>query len=119
MFDRKPNAWEFCLEAASENIETEVVHGWIFEDGIWKTHAWCEFGDRVIDLTRSTHSMPKFDYYLKYRVSDSRQKRYSRLKFFELVGDEGHFGPYDKEFFFAESSEIDPLEIIEGGKETK
>ncbi len=116
MFDRKPTAWEYCLESASENAETEVVHGWIFKDGKWVSHAWCEFADRVIDLTVSTHSTDKFNYYIKYMVSDQRCRRYSRLDFFKLVGDEGHFGPYDKEFFFAETCDRDPLEVIESRK---
>lgn len=116
MFDRQPSSWEYCLEGASENTETEVVHGWIFKEGQWVTHAWCEFADKVIDLTESTHSMPKFDYYLKHMVSDERCKRYSRLEFFTLVGDEKHFGPYDKDLFFAETSDEDPIDVIAANK---
>lgn len=112
MFDRKPTSFESCLEAASENTETEVVHGWIFRDGVWHTHAWCEFGDRVIDLTASSHSMPKFDFYIKNNVKPERLRRYSRLEFFQLVASEGHFGPFDKDFFFAETSEEDPLKVL-------
>ncbi|NJB67284.1 hypothetical protein GGQ74_000924 [Desulfobaculum xiamenense] len=112
MFDRKPTAFESCLEAASENPETEVVHGWIFRDGAWRTHAWCEFADRVIDLTASSHSMPKFDFYVKNRVTPERCRRYTRLNFFERVAETGDFGPFDKDFFFAETSEKDPLDVL-------
>ncbi|SDL33805.1 hypothetical protein SAMN05660337_2693 [Maridesulfovibrio ferrireducens] len=116
MYNRQPSSWEYCLEAASENIETEVVHGWIFKDGKWVTHAWCEFADKVIDLTESTHSMPKFEYYQRHMVSDQRCRRYSRIEFFTLVGDEKHFGPYDTELFFAETSDEDPIDVIEANK---
>ncbi len=117
MRDRnKPSAYEYCLEGASENIETEVVHGWIFKDGKWVAHAWCEFADKVIDLIESTHSMSKFDYYQKFMVSDQRCKRYSRIEFFTLVGDEKHYGPYDKNLFFAETSDEDPIDVIESGR---
>ncbi|WP_027721043.1 hypothetical protein [Maridesulfovibrio zosterae] len=116
MYNRQPSAWEYCLEGASENIETEVVHGWIFKDGVWTAHAWCEFADRVIDLALSTHSTDKSDYYTKYMVSSDRCRRYSRIEFFELVGNEKHFGPYDTDLFFAETSEQDPLEVIEAQK---
>ncbi|MFK4765371.1 hypothetical protein ACI3L3_11435 [Desulfobaculum sp. SPO524] len=112
MFDRKPTSFESCLEAASENPETEVVHGWIFKDGTWQTHGWCEFADRVIDLTESSHSMPKFDYYVKFKVSPERTRRYTRLNFFERMAAEGHVGPFDKEFFFADTSDEDPLTVI-------
>lgn len=118
MYNRQPSAWEYCLEGASENAETEVVHGWIFKDGQWVTHAWCEFADRVIDLTLSTHSTDKFDFYTKYMVSSERCKRYSRIEFFELVGNEKHFGPYDKELFFAENCDQDPLEVIAAQKDS-
>ncbi|SKA79312.1 hypothetical protein [Desulfobaculum bizertense] len=113
MFDRKPTSFESCLEAASENTRVEVVHGWIWKEEQWEAHAWCEFDDRVIDLTESRHSMPKFDFYVKFKVDPKRCKRYTRLHFFELVGDEGHFGPFDKEFFFAASSATDPLERLQ------
>lgn len=112
----QPSAYEYCLEPASENSAVEVVHGWIFKDDKWVAHAWCEFADRVIDLGRSTHSMDKFNYYITNRVREERCHRYSRIDFFTLVGDEGHFGPYDKELFFAPTSERDPLEVIEAGE---
>jgi hypothetical protein len=115
MSRNQPSAYEYCLEPASENSATEVVQGWIFKEDKWVAHAWCEFADRVIDLGQSTHSMDKFNYYTTYQVSEERCRRYSRIEFFTLVGDEGHFGPYDKELFFASTCERDPLEVIASG----
>jgi hypothetical protein len=42
-------------------------------------------------------------------VTPDRAICYHRQEFFALVAEHGHFGPFDKAFFFAEKSSIVPI----------
>ncbi len=97
------------MEVAGENADAVVVHGWIYDRTRWILHAWCEIGDVVVDLTETRSPVPKADYYAAMAATETRTRRYSRLEFFSLAAEHGHFGPFDKEFFFAETSSRDPL----------
>ncbi len=101
--------FEATLEVASENETAEVVHAWIVGPEGWLLHAWGEVGDNVLDLTEARTPFPKEDYYKSLGVTEERSRRYSRLEFFELFADNGHLGPFDRAFFFAETSSRDPL----------
>lgn len=105
----RPKAFEAVIEVGSECEECAIVHGWIHVDGKWILHAWGETEEIVYDLTETRDPLPKQEYYVKFGVTEERLKRYDRIAFFTLLGDAGHFGPYDKAFFFAETSETDPL----------
>lgn len=105
-----PKCFDATLEVASENPETVVVHGWTYGNGRWILHAWCESADAVIDLTESRSPIPKSDFYEVMGVSEERTRRYSRLEFFTLAAQEGHFGPFDKSFFFTETTQSDPID---------
>ena len=110
--EHKPGCFEATLEIASENHEAVVVQGWIFGSSQWILHAWCEFGDEVVDLTESRQPIPRSEYYLAMGVEEDRIRRYSRLDFFTLATEHGHFGPFDKELCFAATSPDDPLKSV-------
>ena len=105
----KPKSFEATLEVAAENADAVVVHGWICDRTRWVLHAWCEIGDHVVDLTETRSPVPKADYYKAKGAAETRTIKYSRLEFFTLVAEHGHLGPFDKEFFFAETASGDPL----------
>lgn len=108
----KPGCFDMTLEIASENVEAVVVHGWIYGVSQWILHAWCEFGDDVVDLTESRGPIPRSKYYLAMGVEEERIRRYSRLDFFTLATEHRQFGPFDKELFFAVTSSDDPLKRV-------
>ena len=94
---------------ASENGDAFVIHGWLHHQGSWILHAWCEIGEAVIDLTETREPIDKDTYYRVMGISPERSIRYERNVFFELAAKQGHFGPFDRELFFAETSSTDPL----------
>ncbi len=109
----KPGCFDMTLEIASENFEAVVVHGWIHGTSQWILHAWCELGDNVIDLSESRTPIPRSEYYSSMGIEEERIRRYSRLDFFTLATELRHFGPFDKELFFAVTSLDDPLERLQ------
>lgn len=110
----RPKSFEACIEVGSECEDCSIVHAWVHVDGVWTVHAWGETDIAVYDLTVTRDPMHKSEYYQEMGVTEERLKRYSRIEFFTLLGDHKHFGPYDKEFFFAETSDTDPLLKIKG-----
>ena len=107
--------FDATLEVASENSEAVVIHGWLYHQECWILHAWCEINDRVIDLTETREPIDKSTYYRIMGVSQQRSIRYERQEFFALAAEHGHFGPFDKTFFFAEKSSGDPIRSDPGG----
>ena len=71
----------------------------------------------MVDLTESRGPIPKNDYYTAMGVTEERLRRYSRLEFFTLFASEGHYGPFDKDFFYREISTKDPLSFHSGTQE--
>ena len=112
--NHSPNCFEAVLEVASENPDATVFNGWVYNGRQWILHAWCEIGDDVVDLTESHDPMDKTIYYQVMGITPERSVRYSRLAFFELVAEHGHFGPFDTRLFFATKSLKDPLTEIHG-----
>ncbi len=112
----RPKAFEAVIEVGSECEECVIVHGWLHVDGQWVLHAWGETAEAVYDLTESREPIKKEEYYQRLGVTEERLRRYDRIAFFTLLGDHRHFGPYDKEFFFAETSATDPLLRASGGQ---
>ena len=107
--------FEATLEVASENSDVVVIHGWLHHQECWILHAWCEIYDWVIDLTETREPIDKSTYYQIMGVSPERSIRYERQEFFALAAEHGHFGPFDKTFFFAEKSSRDPTKSNPGG----
>lgn len=107
-----PKCFEAALEVASENEDAVVVQAWIYNQTQWILHAWCEIGDHVIDLMESRSPIPKIDYYAVMGVTETRARRYSRLTYFTMAAESGHFGPFDNILFFAGTASEDPLEHI-------
>lgn len=97
------------LEVASENEAAGIVQAWIHDQNRWILHTWFEVDDQVIDLTEGRSPIPKIQYYAVMGVTETRAKRYSRQAYFAKVAETGHFGPFDKDFFFAETTSTDPL----------
>jgi hypothetical protein len=108
-------SFETVLEVASENEEAVVVHAWVFREGRWVVHAWCEIDGFAVDLTHSSRAIPKADYYLMMGITPHRTRSYSRLQFFCLMAEQQHLGPFDSVFFFAPESKKDPIEVILSG----
>ena len=108
--------FDAALEVAAENRDAVVVHGWLHSQEHWLLHAWCEIDEWVIDLTETREPIDKSVYYRTMGVSPERSIRYNRWDFFALAAEHGHFGPFDKAFFFAEKSSADPVEIKQAGK---
>lgn len=104
------SCFEATLEVASETHDAVVIHGWLKSQEHWILHAWCEIDEWVIDLTETRESIDKSTYHRIMGVTQERSIRYTRSEFFELAAEHGHFGPFDKAFFFAEKSFDDPLE---------
>jgi hypothetical protein len=100
------------LEVASENRDAVVIHGWLHHQGEWILHAWCEFDEWVIDLTEAREPIAKSAYYQTMGVTPERFVRYERQEFFALAAKHGHFGPFDKVFFFSQKTPQDPLKIV-------
>lgn len=105
------DCFDSTLEVASENHEATVIHGWLYNSSQWILHAWCEIGEDVIDLTETRAPIPKNDYYMAMGITEERLRRYTRLEFFTLFANEGHYGPFDKDFFYRETTTKDPLLI--------
>jgi len=106
----RPKSFEAVIEVASECEECVVVHGWVYLENKWIVHAWSETDTAVYDLTESERPIRKEKYYEHFGITEERLRRYDRVAFFTLLGDERHFGPYDKELFFATESDSDPLD---------
>ncbi len=105
---------ETALEVASENEGAVVVHAWIFRDGRWVPHAFCEIDCFAVYLTRSTRAVSKANYYLMMGIVPTHCRTHTRIEFFKQMADQGHMGPFDKTFFFAAESDKDPIdELIE------
>lgn len=100
------------LEAASENEDAVIVQAWIYGQNLWILHTWCEIGDHVIDLTERRAPIPKTEYYTAMGVTETRARRYPRQAYFAMAAESGHFGPFDRTLFFAETSLTDPLTLI-------
>jgi hypothetical protein len=107
-------SFETALEVAGENEEAVAVHAWVYREGRWVPHAWCEIDGFAVDLTRSTQASAKADYYLRMGIMPLRCRTYTRLEFFEQMADQGHLGPFDQTFFFAPESDKDPVEELLG-----
>jgi hypothetical protein len=107
--DHAGSCFEATLEVASETRHAVVVHAWLHNQEQWILHAWCEVDEWVIDLTETRESIDKSTYYRIMGVTPERSIRYDRQDFFVLAAKHGHFGPFDKAFFFAEKSSGDPI----------
>ena len=105
----KSSCFEATLEVASETIDAVVIHGWHHNRENWILHAWCEVDEWVIDLTETREPIDKSTYYRVMGVTSERSIRYNRQDFFALAAEHGHFGPFDKTFFFSEKTSQDPL----------
>ncbi|MBN2141046.1 MAG: hypothetical protein PHV85_03500 [Desulfovibrionaceae bacterium] len=105
-------SYEAALEAASENYDVDVVFAWVRQDGAWAVRAFAETPDAVLDFTEGREPLDREDYYRDLGIEEARLRRYSRLEYFTLVGEQGHLGPFDKGLFFAETSAADPLESL-------
>ena len=103
------SCFEATLEVASETRDAVVIHGWLHNQENWILHAWCEVDEWVIDLTETREPIDKSNYYRIMGVTPERSIRYNRQEFFALAAEHGHFGPFDKAFFFAEKSFADPV----------
>ena len=112
--DHAGSCFEATLEVASETSDAVVIHGWLYNQEHWILHAWCEIDEWVIDLTETREPIDKSTYYRIMGVTPERSIRYNRQEFFALAAEQGHFGPFDKAFFFAEKSFDDPLERYPG-----
>jgi len=64
-----------------------------------------------VDLTETRMMLDKNTFYTANHIDPRRCKRYSRLEFFTLMGDKETVGPFAPEFFFAATSQRDPLEL--------
>jgi hypothetical protein len=104
--------FEATLEVAAETEDVFVVHGWLNHHHHWILHAWCEIGEDVIDLTESREPIDKSLYYDVMGINPERSIRYTRIEFFKLASEKGHFGPFDKTFFCAETLANDPFKHI-------
>lgn len=104
--------FEATLEVAAETEDVFVVHGWLNRHNQWILHAWCEIGEDVIDLTESREPINRRLYYDVMCITPERSIRYTRMEFFRLASEKGHFGPFDKTFFFTETLDHDPLKHI-------
>ena len=107
--DHSDNCFEATLEVASETMDAVIIHGWLHNRESWILHAWCEVDEWVIDLTETREPIDKSTYYRVMGVTPERSIRYSRQDFFVLAAEHGHFGPFDKAFFFAKQSSQDPI----------
>lgn len=106
----RPKSFEAVIEVLSEVESAEAVHAWLNNGSEWYIHAWAEAEGVVLDLTEARKPQNKDEYYQRRNVDERYCKRYTRLEFFTLMAENGGFGPYDTEFFFATTSEKDPLE---------
>jgi hypothetical protein len=104
------SCFEATLEVASETMDAVVIHGWLRNRDSWILHAWCEVDERVIDLTETRKPIDKSAYYRIMGVTPERSIRYDRQAFFALAAEHGHFGPFDRNFFFSEAASGDPLQ---------
>ena len=109
------SCFEATLEVASETRDAVVIHGWLHNQELWILHAWCEINEWVIDLTETREPIEKSTYYRVMGVTPERSLRYNRQEFFALAAEHGHFGPFDKAFFFAEKSAGDPIKRYHAG----
>jgi hypothetical protein len=107
--DHTGSCFDATLEVASETRDVAVIHGWLHSQERWILHAWCEINEWVIDLTETREPIDKSIYYRIMGVTPERSIRYNRQEFFALAAEHGHFGPFDKTFFFAEKSSGDPI----------
>jgi hypothetical protein len=108
------SCFEATLEVAGETMGAVVIHGWLYDQESWILHAWCEVDEWVIDLTETREPIDKSTYYRIMGVTPERSIRYNRQEFFALAAELGHFGPFDKAFFFAEKSSDDPIKQNSG-----
>jgi hypothetical protein len=108
------SCFEATLEVASETSDAVIIHGWLYNRERWILHAWCEIDEWVIDLTETRELIDKSTYYRIMGVTPERSIRYNRQDFFALAAEHGHFGPFDKAFFFAEKSSGDPIKRYPG-----
>ena len=113
--DHAGKCFEATLEVASETSNAFVIHGWLQNQKLWILHAWCEIDEWVIDLTETREPIDKSTYYRIMGATPERSIRYNRQEFFALAAEHGHFGPFDKAFFFAEKSAGDPIKRYDAG----
>jgi hypothetical protein len=102
-------SFEAVLEIVSENEDAEAVHGWLYNGCEWFAHGWAEIGETVFDLTETRSTLDKAEFYAANHIDPRRCKRYGRLEYFTLMAEKETVGPFDKEFFFAATTEKDPL----------
>ena len=107
-----PECFMAVLEVASENENAVIVQAWLHYQVRWILHAWCEIDGQVIDLTERRSPIPRTEYYAVMGVTETRARRYSRQAYFAMAAETGHFGPFDRVFFFAETTSTDPLAAI-------
>ena len=115
--DHAGKCFEATLEVASETSNAVIIHGWLHYQERWILHAWCEIDEWVIDLTETREPIEKTSYYRIMGVTAERSVRYNREEFFALAAEHGHFGPFDKAFFFAEKSAGDPIKKYHASSE--
>ncbi|NLY42073.1 MAG: hypothetical protein GX055_10700 [Desulfovibrionales bacterium] len=99
-----------ALEICSENEKAQVVHAWIPGGSGFVVHAWAEIEDAVYDLTQTNDPLVRTEYYEQHNVHEALVRRYDRVEFFTLVAETGSFGPFDRDFFFANEVSADVLQ---------
>ncbi|BBO83659.1 hypothetical protein DSCO28_42250 [Desulfosarcina ovata subsp. sediminis] len=92
---------DFGLDRRLEDL---LFRGQIAEVGFTPTDAL-----HVLDKTETREAIDKPTYYRILGVTPERTVRYTRMRFFTLAAEQGHFGPFDKAFFFAPTTPRDPI----------
>ncbi len=94
-----------CLEAAFDAAcglvdrgQIFIVHGWL-DRSPFVFHAWCEFGNQVIDLTIQKAPLSREIYYQERGITEERLRRYSLIEFAHLMTEKGNYGPFDRGLF--------------------
>lgn len=82
-----------------------IVHGWLFGyirpylPPRWLRHAWCEVGERVVDLTIQQEAIPKKEYYKCNAIKEEWLIRYPLIDFARIFLEQSHYGPFDDKLF--------------------
>lgn len=97
-FHLTEQGFDATIEAASENDDAVVVHGWVERGGFWHVHGWVETAKGVLDLTEAHDPQDKDAYYARLGIDPALTKRYDRVTFFTMFAENAHAGPFDPEF---------------------